>query len=197
MRNAGFLIFNDMELLDIAGPYEVLSVAHQLNGNALFNTFCIEENKNQVKTINGLKIVPDYGFTDTPKIDLLFIPGGHGIRSLLSNTRVHDWVRKAYDLSEMTLSVCSGTLLLGKLGLLDGKKYSTHHDVFDDMKAIAPKAFLSLDRFTDSGKVMTSAGISAGIDMALYLVEKLYKKNASDLTRTYMEYGDWTHRRQI
>ena len=192
MKNIGILIFNDIELLDFAGPYEVFSVTNELNNNNLCKTFTIEEQNRTIDSVNGLKIISDYSFKNCPKIDILVIPGGVGTKALLEQEEVLKWVLDRYDESEITFSVCSGTRILGKIGLLDGIKYTTHHEVMEDMNQIAPKAIIvSGKRFIDNGKLLTSAGISAGIDLSLYLVEKIFGKEIREKTQAYMEYGNW------
>lgn len=192
MKNIGILIFNDIELLDFAGPYEVFSVTDELNDYTLCKTFTVEENSKTIRSVNGLKVIPDYSFSDCPDIDILIIPGGAGTKQLLNNESVLDWILQKSKLSEITFSVCSGSRLLGKTGLLDNREYITHHEVIEDMAAIAPAAILSENRrFVDNGKLLTSAGISAGIDLSLYLVEKIFGKQVMEKTKRYMEYGDW------
>ncbi|KPU42753.1 isonitrile hydratase [Oxobacter pfennigii] len=192
MRNVGIFLFDDMELLDFAGPYEVFSVANELKGYALLNVFTITHDGKQVRTINGLKVVPDYNFENHPPIDILVIPGGNGSRALLEKPHVLDWIKKAYECSLLTMSVCSGARLLGKIGLLDDIQSTTHHEVFEDLRSIAPKAIIIENaRFIDNGRIMTSGGISAGIDLSLHVVEKLFGREISNKTKVYMEYGEW------
>jgi transcriptional regulator GlxA family with amidase domain len=175
MKNIGILVFNDIELLDFAGPYEVFSVTDELNDHSLCKCFTIEESGKIIRSVNGLKIVPDYSFLNCPNIDILIIPGGIGTKELLEDDSVLKWISQRSELSEITFSVCSGSRLLGKIGLLDNLEYITHHEVIEDMISIAPTAILSKNkRFVDNGKIMTSAGISAGIDLSLYLVEKIF-----------------------
>ena len=192
MINIGILIFNDIELLDFAGPYEVFSVTNELNNYNLCKTFTIEEQNRTIESVNGLKIIPDYSFKNCPKIDILVIPGGVGTKALLEQQKVLKWVRERYDETELTFSVCSGTRILGKIGLLNNVKYTTHHEIMKDMNQIAPGGIIvSGKKFIDNGKLLTSAGISAGIDLSLYLVEKMFGKEIRERTQRYMEYGDW------
>lgn len=192
MYNVGIFIFNDVELLDFAGPYEVFSVTSELNNYNLFRVFTITRNRQDIKSVNGLRIFPDYGFDNHPDIDILIIPGGVGIKSEMLNEDVLEWLKRNHSNSKMTMSVCSGARMLGKLGLLDGLECTTHHEVMEHLREIAPKAIVKTDkRFVDNGKILTSAGISAGIDLSLHIIEKLYGADAANKTRIYMEYGDW------
>jgi transcriptional regulator GlxA family with amidase domain len=192
MRNIGILIFENIELLDFVGPFEVFSVANELNGLKLCNTFTISETNEPIKSVNGLKIIPDYSVKNCPEIDVLVIPGGIGTKKLLDNKELLDWIYHKYKKSEITFSICSGARILGKLGLLDSKEFITHHEVIDDVLEIAPKSIINNGkRFIDNGKIMTSAGITAGIDLSLYIIEKLYSKTHMIDIINYMEYGDW------
>lgn len=125
-------------------------------------------------------------------IDILVVPGGTGTKSEMLKEDVLEWIKRNHSNSKITMSVCSGARLLGKLGLLDGLECTTHHEVIEHLQEIAVKAVIKTDkRFTDNGKILTSAGISAGIDLSLHIVGKLYGADVASKTRIYMEYGDW------
>ncbi len=189
MITIGILLFDDVELLDFAGPYEVFSVTNELNNYQLFNIFTISENGEMIKTINGLKVLPDYSINDCPSIDILALPGGDGTKRVIANKSLMKWIFEANKRSEITFSVCSGARIPAKLGLLDNKRFTTHHAVIDDVLKIAPEAiFKKKKRYIDNGKIMTAAGISAGIDLALHIVEKVCGKSAKEQTVAYMEY---------
>lgn len=192
MLNVGIFLFDEVELLDFAGPYEVFSVTSELNENRLFRVFTITQDGAAVQTVNGLKVVPDYGFKNRPAIDILIVPGGVGTKAELNKPPVLEWLRQTYEASTVTASVCSGARLLGRLGLLDDLESITHHEVIPHLQELAPKTTINTGkRFIDSGKVMTSAGISAGIDLSLYMVEKFCGEAVKNKTIVYMEYGDW------
>ena len=189
MHNVGIFIFSDVEVLDFAGPYEVFSVASEMHEYKYFNVFTISESGELIKTVNGLKVQPDYSFDSHPYIDILLIPGGFGSRKLIKNEKVLNWVNKNYLKSTITCSVCSGALVLGKLGLLDNLSSTTHHQVTELLKEVAPLTNVDKGkRYIDNGKVMTSAGISAGIDLALHIVNKIYGIEAERKTVEHMEY---------
>lgn len=192
MYNVGILLFDDIELLDFAGPYEVFSVTSELNDYKLFRVFTISQDGKAIKSVNGLRVLPDYDFNNHPEIDVLIIPGGVGTKAEMQKEEVTNWIKENHNISTITMSVCSGARLLGKVGLLDGLECTTHHEVIGHLHEIAPKAIISPDiRFAGNGKLYTSAGISAGIDLSLHIVENLYNHTISDKTRIYMEYGSW------
>src|SRR6266702_994343 len=187
--NTAILIFDDVEVLDFAGPFEVFSVKTELNDYSLLNVFTVAREKAPVTARNGLSVNPDYSIDDAPQADILIIPGGRGTRPLLLQQDILAWILRSAHNADKVLSVCTGALLLAKVGLLDGIKSTTHHGAFDTLAEIAPDTEIVRDaRFVDSGKVITSAGISAGIDMSLYVMELLYGEKTARQTAAYMEY---------
>ena len=192
MTNVGIFLFNDIELLDFAGPYEVFSVTSDLNKLPLFNVFTISSDGSEIRSVNGLKVVPDFSFTNHPPIDIFVIPGGVGTRAEINKQEVLGWVNQTCKSSSITMSVCSGARLLGILGFLDHLESTTHHEVFENLKEIAPNTIIRPEkRFIDNKNIMTAGGISAGIDLSLHIVEKTQGKAIVNKTRRYMEYGDW------
>lgn len=190
-KNVGIFIFDDAEVLDFAGPFEVFSVTAQLNDHKPFNVFTIAKTKENISAVNGLKVLPDYSIKDHPPIDLLIVAGGQGTRIIMKDAQILAWIRRIYEESELTLSICSASRIFGALGELDGKNYSTHQDVYDHMSEIAPKANPQKDnRYTrTSDKLFTSGGISAGIDLSFHVVANLLGKNTARKTAQYMEYA--------
>lgn len=187
--NVAIFIFNDVEVLDFAGPFEVFSVASQLHQNRLFNVFTLAENKNPVKAINGLSVNPDYCFETAPKADILIIAGGEGTKALLKHPKVLNNLKTIHNHTTYTATICSGSRIAAVLGLLDGKPYCTHHQVYDDMLNLVPTAIPQKSkRFTNSGKLYTSGGISAGIDLSFHLLNKIYGNEVVKTTASYMEY---------
>jgi len=188
-RNVGILIFDDAEVLDFAGPYEVFSVT-KLNDDKPFNVFTVGKTTDLVSAVNGLKIVPDYSFKDHPPIDILIVSGGQGTRVAMKDLELSKWVRVIYEKSELTLSICSASRIFGALGMLDEREFCTHHDVYEHMKEIAPKAKPQKEkRFTKTtDKLFTSGGISAGIDLSFYTIEKFLGPGTAKRTAGYMEY---------
>ncbi|NLD04521.1 MAG: DJ-1/PfpI family protein [Synergistaceae bacterium] len=191
MKNVGIYLFNKVELLDFAGPYEVFSATSQLNGSELFKVFTISEDGGAIKSINGLIVIPDYSFDNHPKVDILVIPGGEGTKKEIKKKNVMEWISETYESADTMATVCSGARIPAVLGLLDGLEATTHHLVIDDVKKLAPKVTIDhTKRFIDNGKMMTSGGISAGIDLALHIVKKLYGEEIANKTIKYMEYRD-------
>jgi transcriptional regulator GlxA family with amidase domain len=192
MLNVGIFMFDDIELLDFAGPFEVFSVSSSLNQNELFEVFTVTEDGKAIKSVNGLKVLPDYSFLDHPQIDILIIPGGIGSKTEMQKETVLQWIKDNYNSARLTMSVCSGARLLGKLGLLDGVECITHHEVIPELIEIAPKGIVKTgNRFLGKDKLYTSAGVSAGIDLSLHIVKMLYGSSVEAETRIYMEYEDW------
>jgi transcriptional regulator GlxA family with amidase domain len=193
-RNVGILVFNDAEVLDFAGPFEVFSVTSQLNDFEPFNVFTISKNTERVLAVNGLQIIPDYSIQNHPPIDVFIISGGQGTKVLLDDTELLSWVYDTYNKSEVTLSICSGARLLAKLGILDDKFFCTHHEVYDHIEKLAPASIPQKDkRFIQTdGRLYTSGGISAGIDLSFHIVEKILGKDVALNTARYMEYDSIT-----
>lgn len=189
-RNVGILIFDEAEVLDFAGPFEVFAVTSELNNYELFDVFTVGESKESIRAVNGLSVNPTYDFDSCPPIDILIISGGSGSRLLMENKKVLDWVKKVDENTEYTLSICSGSRIPAVLGMLDGKPYCTHHLVYEHMQELVPSGTpLKGKRYVGTGKLYTSGGISAGIDLSFQIVEKLHGKEIAEKTANYMEYN--------
>lgn len=187
--NTAILIFDDVEVLDFAGPFEVFSVANELSGYSILDVYTVAREKKPVTARNGFSVNPDYSIDEAPQADILIIPGGSGTRPLLQQHDVLSWISRSAQYADKVLSVCTGALLLAKVGLLDGIKSTTHGSAFETLAEIAPTTEIIRDaRFVDNGKVITSAGISAGIDMSLYVIQMLFGKETAQNTAAYMEY---------
>lgn len=188
-RHLAILLFDDAEVLDFCGPFEVFSAAARQTDPRAFNVFTVAEKPGPVIARNGLSVNPHCTLADCPKTDMLLVPGGMGTRRELNNGPLIEWIRRMADDAELVLSVCTGALLLGKAGLLDGLEATTHHVGFDLLREIVPTATVHEDRrFVDNGRIVTSAGIAAGIDMSLHVVERLLGRDIAVATATHMEY---------
>ena len=188
-RNVAILLFDEVEVLDFAGPFEVFAVASELHDHALFRVFTVAASAGPIRARNGLSVHPDYLLESAPGPDVLIIPGGIGTRALMNNTAICGWIAAAAGPAELTLSVCSGALLLAKAGLLTGLRVTTHHQVLDLLREVAPDTeVVAGERYVDNGRIVTAAGISAGIDASLYVVGRLCGETVSACTAAHMEY---------
>ena len=190
-RNVAVLIYDNVELLDFCGPYEVFSVTGKRDNLNLFNVYIVAEQAAPILTGNKVSINPHYDFESCPGPDILVIPGGLGSRKEMDNRALLDWITGVSQKAELVLSVCTGALILAKAGLLKGLSATTHHNAISLLKEIAPDTTVYDDkRFIDNGRIILSAGISAGIDMSFYVVAKLLGEKQALETAFHMEY-DW------
>src|SRR5215831_16421226 len=195
--NMGIFLYPGVEELDFCGPFEVLKSAtyirRERDQNPVWEVFTVAEEPGLLKTSGELLIQPHFTFHDHPRIDLLLIPGGMTNLQMERQT-VLEWVRKVASQAQLNTSVCTGAFLLGATGLLDGHAVTTHWSALDDLARQYPKAQVRRDvRWVDEGQLVTAAGISAGIDMSLHLVERLLGREAAETVAHYMEYS-WDER---
>jgi transcriptional regulator GlxA family with amidase domain len=188
-RTVAILLFNEIEVLDFAGPFEVFAVTNELSGDQFFRVVTVAADKKAIRARNGLSVNPDHAFVDAPKPDILIVPGGFGTRALLKDPVVLDWIKAINATAEIVASVCTGSVVLGRAGLLDGLRATTHHECFDLLREHAPRTtVIETERFIDNGRILTAAGISAGIDMSLHLVARLHGAAVAEKSARYMEY---------
>ena len=189
-KTVAILVFDDVEVLDFAGPFEVFAVTDELRGYATFNVVTVAPAEGVVRARNGLHVVPDHTLESCPPAEILVVPGGFGTRALLRNDEVLAWVRARAAAAEIVMSVCTGALVLARVGVLDGLRVTTHHELLALLAELAPTAVVDAGaRFHDNGRVLTAAGISAGIDCALHVVRRELGAEAAEQTARYMEYG--------
>ncbi len=194
-KRVGILVFPDVEVLDFCGPFEVFSVT-RLNEErrreepSPFEPVLVAERKDVVTATGGLKVVPDYSIDDCPPLALLVVPGGWGTRTEIKNRRLLEWIAKRAREVETLTSVCTGSMLLGQAGLLDGRHATTHWRSLDWMRTSFPAVTVE-DKLhvVEDGNVLTSAGISAGIDMALRVVARYHGEAIARATARHMEYA--------
>lgn len=195
--NVGIFLFPEIEVLDFAGPYEVFTTATRVSTRenivqpTAFSVYAIAENSDSVRARAGLKFVPDFHFNSHPSLDLLIIPGGV-VTAELEKPQVHDWINRVASCTKITASVCTGAFLLAKAGLLTTHRVTTHWEDQDDLKSAYPLLdVISNVRWVDEGPIVTSAGISAGIDMSLHLVSRIAGMRLAECTARQMEF-DWS-----
>ncbi len=186
--NVGIYVYRDVEVLDFAGPFEVFSTANRfLNEEDKWSVSLLSQTQGTVLARGGLKIQSIYSH---PAIDVLIVPGGVHIQEM-ENTRVLDWVRETAATSTLVASVCTGAFLLAKSGVLSNQTVTTHWEDQNELQHLFPELTIINDiRWVDCGDIVTSAGISAGIDMSLRLVEKLRGRDIALKTAKQMEF-DW------
>ena len=188
-RTLAILIFDDVEVLDFAGPFEVFSVANRYTDPPGFEVFTVAERVGPIMTKGGLSVNPHRRLADCPRPDLLLVPGGMGTRKEMHNAAVIDWIGRTAETAELVLSVCTGALLLAKAGLLDGLEATTHHAAIELLRETAPKTTIHPDRrFVDNGRIVCSAGVAAGIDMSLHVLGRLLGAEVVEKTARLMEY---------
>jgi transcriptional regulator GlxA family with amidase domain len=190
----GILIFDDVEVLDFAGPFEVFATTRPLDSGAQdderpFRVLTIAERSALVKCRGGLLVQPHHTIDDHPPLDILLVPGGYGTRREASNPRLLDWIAAQDRTTKLTTSVCTGAFLLAARGLLDNLPATTHWGSIERLKATHPLIDVRDDvRYVDNGHIVTSAGVSAGIDMALHIVSRLLGEQVAQQTARGMEY---------
>lgn len=200
-RSVAIFLFDEVEVLDFAGPYEVFSVAGlRTLPQKPFDVFTVAE-KPVIVARNGLKVIPDFTFENMPKADIVLLPGGGGYtpngvafgsRREMNNPVVLEWVKKQATQVELLLSVCTGALILGQAGLLNGLKATTHFMALDSLRAISSEIeVVEKVRYVDNGIVILSAGVSAGIDMSYYVVSKLLGVETATEAARYAQYDYW------
>jgi transcriptional regulator GlxA family with amidase domain len=193
-RTVGILIFDDVEVLDFAGPFEAFGVAGKRGETQKpFHVFTLAETAGPIIARNGLSLNPTYTLRYAPPLDILLIPGGYGTRREQHNANLIAWIQQQAPRVELLLSVCTGALILGRAGLLDGLNATTYWNALEELAEAAPTATLCPDeRYVDNGRVLLSAGVSAGIDLSLYVVKRLLGAEVAADTARSMQYDYWT-----
>jgi transcriptional regulator GlxA family with amidase domain len=192
----GILLFDGVEVLDFAGPFEVFSRTRLSPGvesrrsdeSAPFEVFTVAARTGPVTTTGGLRVLPHFDFAGAPRADILVIPGGFGTRALLEDRPILDWIRHRASEAKRVTSVCTGALLLAKAGLLGGRRATTHWGALDLLASLDPTITVERERRVVEDGIVTSAGVAAGIDMALAVVESICGRAVADETAHYIEY---------
>ena len=193
-KRVGILIFPQVEVLDFCGPFEVFSVtrlneATRRETASPFEVVVVAETAEPVTTTGGMRVIPDVTIDTCPPLDVLVVPGGMGTRSEIKNERLLAWIAARGKAVETLTSVCTGSMLLGQAGLLDGRHATTHWRALPWMRDSVPAVTVEEKlHVVEDGHVLTSAGISAGIDMALRVVARYHGDDVARATARNMEY---------
>ena len=193
-KRVGIVIFPEVEVLDFCGPFEVFSVTRldptkRRETTSPFEVILIAESLEPVVTTGGMRVQPDRTFEIAPRLDVLVVPGGWGTRTQIHNQRLLDWIVGRVPQLQTLTSVCTGAMVLGKAGLLDGRRATTHWRSLDWMTEELPNVKVVRDEHVvEDGDIVTSAGISAGIDMALRVVARHCGEEVARSTAEHMEY---------
>ncbi len=184
----GIFVFDDAEELDVVGPYDVLALWAQ-HSSLRPEVITFSADGGGVRMAKGLRLVPDHSIEDVGPLHVLVYPGGQGTRRLAADVDHLAWVREVRAHTPLMTSVCTGALVYAAAGLLAGRPATTHWAAFDELAAIDPSVLADTEaRFVDDGDVITSAGVSAGIDMALHLVARLDSPAAARAVRRGIQY---------
>lgn len=194
--HVGILIFDDVEVLDFAGPFEVFSRTRLEGGvesrrsedSAPFRAFTVAQSVEPIVATGGLRVIPHYDFAGAPAIDVLVVPGGFGTRGLLEDEATLAWITRIAGSARKTTSVCTGSLLLARANLLAGRRATTHWGALDALGSIDPTIVVEREQRVVVDEIVTSAGVAAGIDMAFSVVEELFGREVADETARYIEY---------
>lgn len=187
MTTYGLLIFDDAEELDFTGPWEVFTASAMLRDHA-DTALLIAERPGPVRCAKGIRVLPDQTLADHPPLDVLLVPGGMGTRREVANPVLTDWIRTVSATAAWTTSVCTGALLLHEAGPARGRRVATHHAFEETLRERGDITVTSDARYVVDGTLVTSQGVSAGIDMALWLIGALHGRDHSRAVRRYIQY---------
>jgi transcriptional regulator GlxA family with amidase domain len=195
-KAVGILLFDDVEVLDFAGPFEVFSRTRLVPGadsrrsddSAPFDVFTVARTAEIVTATGGLQVTPTYSWESAPPIDIVVIPGGFGTRPLLKDYATLAWIRSVAERASLVTSVCTGALLLAQTGLLTHRRATTHWAALDLLASLDPSIQVERDARVVTDGIVSSAGVSAGIDMAFDVVERLCGREVADETARYIDY---------
>lgn len=188
-RKLAILLFDGVQIIDYTGPYETFGHAFKKDGGAI-NIYTVAEKSGPITTAMGMSVNPTYSFENAPQPDILVLPGGNGVWKQLEAPNVIKWVLEKAGKAEVVLSVCNGAFFLAKAGLLDGLEATTTFSLIARLKEAAPKAkVVDNVRYVDNGKIITTAGLSSGIEGSLHLIERLYGKGMAQMAAVGMEYN--------
>lgn len=187
-RKIAFVLFPGAEELDFVGPWEVFGMLSQLRRGSC-ECYFVSEDGGEVKCANGMRVLADYSYANAPTPDIFVVPGGYATRKEKDNPATIAWLKQASATAEVSASVCTGSYILQRAGLLAGKRATTYWDAMKEFASLADD-FTAVPgtRWIDEGAVITAAGVSAGIDMCLHLVGRLWDPETARLVQLGMEY---------
>ena len=189
MTTVGIFVFPGVEELDFVGPWEVLRAWERLFPDDGQHVALLAQAEGPLTCVLGMRVVPELTWATTPPVDVLVYPGGQGMVAQLGDETIRAWVRGLAAGGTLMTSVCTGALVYADAGLLDGRPATTHWASLDKLAALGHDVQVRPDdRFVDDGNIVTSAGVSAGIDMALHLVDRLADVDKARAVRRYMQY---------
>lgn len=181
-KKVGIFLFDGVQIIDYTGPYEVLGYG--------FEVFTVSQKSGTIKTNMGMKVIPDYDFTNSPSPDVIVLPGGFGVNEALKQPELLQWIKEKSKTAEITMSVCNGAFFLAMAGMLDGLSYTTTAGYIDTIQTIVPTAKpVRNKRFVDNGKIITTAGLSSGIEGALHIVSRLLGPGWEPIFARWLEYN--------
>jgi transcriptional regulator GlxA family with amidase domain len=184
-RNIAIVLFENAEELDFVGPWEVFTMLSQVERDSC-SVYTVSENGGEVRCAKGMRVLADHSFQTSPLPHILVIPGGHGTRREIENEAMLSWVKQAAASAEISTSVCTGSFILHAAGLLEGRRATTHWASLDYLRGRGVD--IVEERFVDEGNIITAAGVSAGIDMALHVVGRLWSPPIARKVQKAIEY---------
>jgi transcriptional regulator GlxA family with amidase domain len=200
-KNVGILLYDGVQVTDFTGPYDVFALArpagmpNPMAAPPLFRVFSVAEQVT-ISCEGGLRVLSDYRLDNHPPVDVLVVPGGLSVFQVRENAAILAWIRQTAAHAQLATSVCLGALLMGEVGLFEGMPATTHWMFLDELRRISPQAEVRAGvRYVDAGKLLSSAGISAGTDMALHALERLHGPVVAVQTARILEYDYWDSRR--
>jgi transcriptional regulator GlxA family with amidase domain len=186
-RSVAFLLFDEAEELDFVGPWEVFTMLRHVDPN-LCKAFIVSEGGGEVRCAKGMRVLADYSIENAPAADIVLIPGGQGTRTEVDNPRLIEYIKRCAATAELMTSVCTGAFMLERAGLLAGRRATTHWASLDWLRQARSVEVVDDQRWVDEGSVITASGVSAGIDMALHVVGRLWGPETARKVQKFMEY---------
>jgi transcriptional regulator GlxA family with amidase domain len=189
-RNVAVLVYEKVDTLDVAGPYHVFGLAGR--GGRGFRVYSVGESRQPLNTVTGITLVPKFDFDDCPVPDIVIVPGGPGVHTAINNEKLMTWISSKADSAELVISVCTGAFLLAKAELLEGVKVTTNRRALDQLLELIPASsqLVRNVRYVDNGKIVMSAGVTAGFDAALHVVARLHGRECALEAASILEY-EW------